>query len=441
MRAREINLPESLADVPTVIQGMLLKLRKDQGASLNAKLLAGIFTLPDFHGWTMTNEKMMRPSNGGWVLSTTPWGMWYKDAASSSMSSLGKNGHISTAAYYHVKDKPEDAWDIRRRESVEKGLANLDFFKANLSKKGRWEMQNFRATEFSNERQTGIKFEFDFYTMNSVYNITSPQGETYMVGGDYKNGAAVQTTFPMFFEWAKENTNFMDCVLSALKMEPHAKKEDPKSRYVPPHTASAEEKKVYALLTSMTDDIAAEQRKKYYDWNVASIERFTELRAAGDKEAIKRFAQNHSGLLGAVWDREAKKLSADWKAKLEKYVADIIAGMQNMFVRKNTRKLASILSAKGNMKEEKVLSIRATNQGTIDARMLFTFEDGSSFQTSQSTEWSHASDYWGRVTEFLRFPTRFHDVVLPNGEKMKGPSEEQMNTVFVGAPSGATMDY
>lgn len=65
---------------------------------------------------------------------------------------------------------------------------------------------------------------------------------------------------------------------------------------------------------------------------------------------------------------------------------------------------------------------------SLRGTLRFFFTDGSSFVVQNSVVWSHS--IYGKA--FNRFPLTFHDVIMPDGSKMPRPSEERMNTVFVG---------
>jgi hypothetical protein len=101
--------------------------------------------------------------------------------------------------------------------------------------------------------------------------------------------------------------------------------------------------------------------------------------------------------------------------------------VRGTFVYKNTRKVAAIVDAKGNLKRTDVLNIRVS-AGGLDGTLRFHFDDGSAFSAKKSVVWSTSS----RGRAFLRFPLTFHDVTMPDGTPMKSPSEERMNLVFAG---------
>jgi hypothetical protein len=101
--------------------------------------------------------------------------------------------------------------------------------------------------------------------------------------------------------------------------------------------------------------------------------------------------------------------------------------IRDNFVIKNLSKLDSIVEAKGDF--EKITAIEhSLAMGTLEGHFLLTFKDGSSFEVRNSfvfVENQHG-------TRFHRFPLTFHNVRLSGGNALASPSEERMNTVFVG---------
>jgi hypothetical protein len=101
---------------------------------------------------------------------------------------------------------------------------------------------------------------------------------------------------------------------------------------------------------------------------------------------------------------------------------DILA----QFVSKNTSKLALILNRKGGSASHKILTNRV-RENVLENEMFFTFADGSSFKIYSKVEYAYSPN--GKL--FMRMPTRFTDVTLADGTKMKGAaSEERMITEF-----------
>lgn len=99
--------------------------------------------------------------------------------------------------------------------------------------------------------------------------------------------------------------------------------------------------------------------------------------------------------------------------------------MLDQYVSKNTEKLALIVQKKSAIKTHKVLRVSVRN-GILENDMLFEFADGSSFKIYSKVEYALSP----RGKYFLRMPTRFTDVIMSDGSRMSGPSEEKMIKTF-----------
>lgn len=101
--------------------------------------------------------------------------------------------------------------------------------------------------------------------------------------------------------------------------------------------------------------------------------------------------------------------------------------IRDLFVVKNLRKIVSILEAKGddNFDSCKVLGNTISLSG-LEGTLRFNFKDGSGFTCRNSIVWSIS--HLGN--QFYRFPLTFHNVTMPNGQRMMRPSEKNMNDIF-----------
>jgi len=94
------------------------------------------------------------------------------------------------------------------------------------------------------------------------------------------------------------------------------------------------------------------------------------------------------------------------------------AAIRAAFVSKNTMKLSAILVGKGNLKD---VTVRAWHKGSFNGELDVTFEDGCSFVVRNKTVYKYSSQgKW-----FAQFPTTFHQVIQPDGSKMKGTASER----------------
>jgi hypothetical protein len=118
---------------------------------------------------------------------------------------------------------------------------------------------------------------------------------------------------------------------------------------------------------------------------------------------------------------------ADWQDRLLAKATREADDIRNAFVHKNFRKIASIIEAKGNYATGTVQSHNIYMHG-LTGTLVFSFHDGSRFTVVNQVV--YVVNQYG--TAFNRFPLTFHDVVMADGKPMGRPSEERMNTIFVG---------
>jgi hypothetical protein len=124
------------------------------------------------------------------------------------------------------------------------------------------------------------------------------------------------------------------------------------------------------------------------------------------------------------------KLDASYHAWIAREAASIRKGIQDGFMHKNLTKLSLIVDKKGNLESIKGSPNTETKvngvTGTMQAELVFTFADSSSFRVLNKIIVNTSSSGKG----FYQYPTTFHDVKLPDGSKLSMPSEEKMVKVF-----------
>lgn len=412
-----------------VVKEMLLKLRKGAAASLNAARLEEIFAY--MPGWKIEKAKMMKPSNGGWIVGRElPGGSYHR---SFMKNDDGRIHYVASilpptvkgADHYENGGREEDSRKIEvLRTRIYPELVALS---EKATKK--WRVSDVRYEErpgYSNFIDHDVSYFFE--ALCNVNVITAPDGQTFEVFGDHKNGASAPKTFVDFYNWAVEETNFLDTVLDLLGMEAVEKKHDPRTPYVPGPADSRAIHYVFGVLKTLTESVRAEQKIRMIERMTKTAESFAKFAAENPEQAEKTFGGVLGGLV-RVWNRKENKLTDDWKTVIENMAEREVEAMQNMFVYKNTRKLAPIIDGKGEEAEIEVIHINV-RQGIIEAELSVKFSDGANFRVKQSTVYSNVSDRWGRVTYFYRFPSTFHDAYLANGERIKNVDEEQMNVIF-----------
>lgn len=420
--------------VSDAAHAMLLKLRKGAAASLNAARLGEIFAV--LPGWSLQKAKFDKPSGGGQVLKTcgVPGADRYYRGYNTTKDGLV---HFEASEVTHKgNDMYENNEGSFGRKADQKKIVNFrdviyPALKVIQGKKQKgWMVSDVALKEYQNGGHSFTEISFEFIVTCSGFLITSPDGQTYEVYGDYKNGALNPQTFEKFFAWAAENTDIVDSINEILGMEPHEKKIDPKAKYFPPKMASDAEKQIWKVLVELTMDIREKQKAALIAAIAKFIKRFEAAKINKDKEEILRMKDHgYTPALSYVWDFSKKELYSDWEARLDKFCDEQVEDMQNLYVGKNTRKLAAILTTKGGEFTSKPIHIDA-NGGVINSTIEFKCADESSFLVDNSVVTSYAPK---SKRFFHRFPTIFRNVMLPDGTRMRGVSEETMNTVWAKA--------
>lgn len=435
MRAHEI-----MENLDGTTETMMLKLRKDSAATLNAKTLAGIFSVID--GWKMEVVKDFRLSDGGWVMSDTPMGKMLKESRVNLSARLPFDDKASVRMEISKAYTDEKLKDMEppHGEGYVIGLLKNEYLPllkaAEASPKGRWRVEDVQVNDGPDRKYGGdgkvkrYEISFKFFVQMNVTVITAPDGQTYEVFGDFKNGAIAEQTYVSFFEWAKENTTFMDQILNVLGMEPIAPKEDPKTRFIPPPSAAKEIHQCVEIIEPLVEQAKPGLIKILLDDMERQLDRYVEaIEQQADPKQIARLGQQDNGMIGQAADKKTGVRHPNYKAAFKTYAEEVTESLCNQFVRKNVLKLAPVMAGKGNFKG--VSNVSTSIQAGLSASMTFHFEDGSSFKVINKTVTSSMpSGRGGGYTYFYRFPTTFHDVVMPNGQKMGMPSLERMISIF-----------
>lgn len=220
--------------------------------------------------------------------------------------------------------------------------------------------------------------------------------------------------------------------------------EEYKPGYHPPIVDTAGQRVVLDLLEDVTQGAYDQMLASLIDNFTTTIEReFAEFKASGVEtldayyRPLIKMAGRDAGpivqaysLLQPVCDQTYRKpvtLIPDWKERVIKKATRIADDVRRNFVYKNYRKIASIVDGKDALPRTSVVSRHVSLSG-LTGVFLFEWEDGSKFTTSNSVKWNTSVN----GTSFQQFPLTFHDVKLPGGKSMGRPSEERMNTVFLG---------
>jgi hypothetical protein len=221
-------------------------------------------------------------------------------------------------------------------------------------------------------------------------------------------------------------------------LRPHVFKRQPKTdeereaekRFVPPPSSTGATKMVGDLLEGITARHHAELITALEDHYLGSLVAFLQRQSTCDKSTpAPSFSYPLSRCLTSDHKYPHSRYTANPNAQetLKALARKDADEMRDMFVYKNLRKLSSIVEAKGNLDRAEVID-STVNLSGLRGELRFAFSDGARFLVQNSAVLSHSV----HNNPFMRYPLTFHEVVMPSGEKMKLPSEERMNTVFVG---------
>lgn len=220
--------------------------------------------------------------------------------------------------------------------------------------------------------------------------------------------------------------------MTPVKRAPKAP-EDVQQKYISPMVSREDGKAVYDVLFRLTEKL----KKEYADMVAAGYIKRVQNYVADVRKGRER-DRAHGGILSIqkLWDirRVLSEIERTPKSKYKAIAKEIASEeadvMQQQFLVKNAKKLGSIVIAKKvGLKvggKPKILSATAS-RGALEGDIAIEFADKSSFRVTNKIIIKYTT--YGRP--FPQFPTTFHDVILPGGVRMRQPSEERMNTIFV----------
>jgi hypothetical protein len=231
-----------------------------------------------------------------------------------------------------------------------------------------------------------------------------------------------------------------------VKRQPKAP-EDVKAKYLSPRASGTAAAEVQKLLMEITEKAKAELLTYFTTRFNRILDGYRKALAENPKLSPSKHVELPNSRYGfKEHDSEKLQLLSDLVARPKSYsdtvvvkdnadeiiakkAEDIVERLQEQFVVLNLKKLDSIFEGKGNFKTVKVIGNKI-DLGGVYAMLRFTFEDGAAF--TSKIQAVYVVNQQG--TAFFRTPITFHDVLLPGGEKMALPSEEKMNTIFIGKP-------
>jgi hypothetical protein len=297
------------------------------------------------------------------------------------------------------------------------------------------EIYNARFNESKTWLLTGIRYAYEAM-FNKISKDIRDSGQETADLWSISSAADITKVFKIYNKMAtknKEAMKFMDSIKdvpAAIKaMKPYIRSGRapavPKpGQFVKPISSPAAQKLAMSFMTEATNSFSKELRASVTKQITTAYEKIKNLKLADDLPKKDNDAMIVAEVIFIVRTKDKKKvleLINGHEKRVKKIIDDNVNGIVNGFISKNTSKLALILAKKDSPKSHKIIRTNIS-QGMVENTMSFEFNDGSSFILQSSVIYKQSQT--GKL--FFQYPTRFKDVKLADGSKMKMPSEEKM---------------
>ena len=239
-------------------------------------------------------------------------------------------------------------------------------------------------------------------------------------------------------QWAIEWDKIWELIVSlkpfiekGRKPNPDAK---PKDVYVAPRTSTKGLQMIRTALNKVVAheaDTLVEQVSERY---IMSAKRFLDEREPADvvysfyrrdpdvRPVVKKMVVETSE---KSYDRSAPKtfeMSRDAKSVAIAAAKEVVKGIVERYLHKNQNKIGSIAERKGGLEKIKVSYGRLQGWG-FAGEMVCLFSDGTQFTVRNKVVYKYSY----RGTDYVQFPTTFHQVLWPDGKRSAMVPEKQMN--------------
>lgn len=299
-------------------------------------------------------------------------------------------------------------------------------------------IRNKISENVSNDDEVTKEYEYISYEVSLVYitNINSVLkkiSNKKNVDQDNINIIYAKEVLEELKEFSEELASMKNLIVKKKKEK--VKEEEEKKQNELILLSHKDVKKVKSKLEEYMSDIRSEillSREYFYDKKVEKIKEEAaknlngyELykKMSGDYLTRKVFnIVNKSNRMHSFELNDEENIKIKTKELAKQDSDDIV----DFFINKMTSKLAPVIFKKDNLKEI-LRSDYNVNNGLIEMSLGLRFEDKSSFNINSSVEYSYSK----LDNIFLRFPSRFSDITLPDGSKLKNPSENVINNEFI----------
>lgn len=301
------------------------------------------------------------------------------------------------------------------------------------------EIYNARFLDNKSDLLTGIRYAYrDFFDVIAKDIRDSGQETSDLWSID--SAAEITKIFKIYSKMETKNKKameFMDAIkdipvaLKAMKAfvkSGRAPAVPKPGQFVKPISSPNAQKIAIKLMTEATDSFSKKLMTSISTQLNAAYKKVQNLKFVDELPAKDGDAMTVAGVIfrtKMVQGKKTLELIPGHANRVKKLIDDTVNGIVSGFITKNSSKLALILAKKDAPKSHKILNTNIS-QGMVENSMSFVFNDGSSFILQSSVIYKRTRD--GKL--FFQYPTRFKDVKLPGGVKMKMPSEEKMIKEF-----------
>jgi len=324
---------------------------------------------------------------------------------------------------------------IESKRYKEMYLESLDAL-ANAAKNK--EIYNARFGEYKNRMMRGIEYAYKTLFNEIKDDIIKSGQDTFDLWSitsitDINKVTKIYDKMKPQNKKASDFVNAVRGIPNALKvMKGYVKSGKPPAepkpgQFIKPLASMAASKLAIKFMTEATASFKANLNKDINDRTLATYAKIKDIKVPNEipnADEAKILATIIFIVRGAGANKTLE-LKEDADKRVKKYIDETVNDIITGFISKNSGKLALILQKKNEPKSHKIVKTNIRN-GMVENVMDFEFTDGSSFVLESTVIYKYSKT--GKL--FFQYPTRFKNVKLADGSKMKMPSEEKMIKEF-----------
>lgn len=227
-----------------------------------------------------------------------------------------------------------------------------------------------------------------------------------------------------------DNIRAMPDVVKMLKpmlKSGRPKKEPKPGQFIKPLASNAAMKMAVKFMEEATKTFKKELHDNVKDSLTTAYDKIKDITDPKElpKDSASKAVASTVFIIKGYGRNKSIELKSNSSEIVKKMIEDTVKDIVESFIAKNASKLALIFEKKNEPSSHKIIRTNINN-GKVENTMDFVFSDGSSFTLQSSVVYKYSST--GKF--FMQYPTRFKNVKLADGSKMRGPSEEKMIKEF-----------